>query len=70
VGSAVVHRSSSGKCGTYTSFTLEGAVGTQVQRESSVCDRRRRVVLNISQTTVHKQTDVFAGTIYVFAFVY
>ena len=42
----------------YTSFTLERSVSTQVQRESSVCDRRRRVVLNISQTTVHTQTDV------------
>ena len=61
-----VHKVYSGKCRTYTRSTpendvrtLESAVRTQVQRESSVCDRRRRVVLNSSQTAVRTQTDVF-----------
>ena len=47
-----------GKCLTYTRFTLESAVRKQCQREFFVCDRCHRVVLNISQTTVHTQTDV------------
>jgi hypothetical protein len=54
-----LHKVYSGKFSTYTRSTLERAVPTQVQRESSVCDRRRRVVLNISQTTFLTQTDVF-----------
>jgi hypothetical protein len=53
-----VHKNYSGKYRTHTKSTVENAVLTQGQHESSVCDGRRRVVLNISPTTILTETDI------------